>query len=142
MAITMNGKLANTGNLKGLNGVFKNTASGYTALYMGFITGGTPIADDSTVAGLSECTGVARVDITSLLGSPALYNGVPAIRNSSAIASGNATAAEAITGWFLTNTSSGAGDLIAYSNKGADSLNTNVGSPIQFDANALTITQD
>ncbi|GEM_PF-7088449 len=148
MAITMNGKIANAGNLRMIDGLFRNQTAGYTALYMGFIEGGTPLDDTSTLAGIDEAEGLLnsgnRLDVTSAFGSAAaLDSGVPTIKNSGAINTVNATVAENITGWFITNAQTGTtGLILAYGNVSSGSLNTNVGSPVTFDANAITITVD
>jgi hypothetical protein len=144
MAVTMNGKISNAGNLRILDGLFRNQTVGYTNIYLGFIEGATPLDDTSTLAGIDECEGVSRTNVTSDFGTAAaLDSGVPEISNDSEISTANASAAESLTGWFITDAASGtSGSILAYGNVSSGSLNTNVGSPVTIASGALVINND
>ncbi len=144
MAVTMNGKIANDGNLRMLDGLFRNQAVGYANIYLGFIKGAIPLNDASTLSGIDECEGITRTDVTSNFSSAAaLDNGVPEISNNSEITTANATIAESLIGWFITGAASGtSGKILAYGNVSSGSLNTNIGSPVTVAVNALVINND
>ncbi len=142
--VTMNGKIANGGNLRTLDGLFRNQTVGYTNIYLGFTEGASAITDASTLSDIDECEGVTRTNITSAFGTAAaLDSGVPEISNDAQINSANVTIAETLTGFFITNVADGTeGLILAYGNVSGDGLNTNAGAPVTIDAGTLVINSD
>jgi len=138
MAIAMNGKMGNNTNLASITAALKTPAH----IYMGFST--TAISDTSTLATIAESSDIARFEVTSNLGTPALDSGVPTLKNSSAITSGNSSGeGEQIVAWFLTTVESAlTGDIIAYGNIASGAIYTNTGVPVSVAIDGLVVQID
>ena len=138
MSLSFTGKFNNASNLASLTNRLKDP----THVYMGFAT--VTIGDTDDLSTITESTAIARFEVTSSLGTSALDGGVPKLKNSSDITSGNATiGGQAIVSWFLTTVAAASvGEIICYGDIDSGAAYTNVGFPFKALTGSLTTSID
>lgn len=139
MSIPMNGELANEGTTDALTALFKSQTP-----YIRFAT--ATISDTDTLATITECTAIVGSSLASVLGTASVdgVTGKSTLKNTSDFTSNNATiGGQEIKAWYIATAATGTtGRLLAFGNKGTDSIFTNVGSPITIANGDLVITID